>query len=293
MTEANEQVVLVTGATNGIGLEASIELARRGAHVVLVGRDPERTESALRQARARAPNAALSSLLCDFSSQAQVRALAQQVRQRFGRLDVLVNNAGTFAQSRTLTEDGLETTFAVNHLGYYLLTRLLEELLCASGRGRVVNVASDAHRGMTLDLDDLGLERDYSLWKAYGRSKLANILFTRELARRWSGRVTVNALHPGVVATGLWNNLPWFLRPLTNAVGRLFFRSPADGARTIVHLAASPEVAGVTGRYFKDEREARISRTAADDVLAARLWEVSERLVGLSAAGRDANTLSV
>ena len=197
---------------------------------------------------------------------------------------MLVNNAGGVYPRRTLTGDRIESTFAVNHLGYFLLTNLVTDLLLKSAPARIVNVASAAHYRGTLDLDDPGFERGYQLTKAYSRSKLANVLFTRELARRLSGKgVTVNALHPGTVATGIWNAAPLWVRPVL-AIAKMFMVSPEEGARRIVYLASSPEVAATTGSYFEKDRARKPARLAEDDALASRLWSESARLVGLDPA---------
>ncbi len=282
MAELSGKTVLLTGATSGIGLEASVALARLGADLVMVGRDPKKTERAVAEVKRRSGSTRVSSLLCDLSSQAAIRRLAAEFRSTHERLDVLVNNAGAVNDRRTLTEDGLETTFAVNHLGYFLLTNLLVDLLEKSAPSRVVSVASEAHRGATLELDDLGFEKGFGIMKAYGRSKLGNVLFTRELAARLKDKgVTVNCLHPGVVDTGIWARSPWYARPLLELVAKLFFISPQKGGQTIVYLASSPEVAPVTGEYFKDNRVTKSSRLARDAALAKKLWEVSARLVKL------------
>src|SRR2546427_8851048 len=222
--------VCVTGATNGIGLEAARSLARQGAKVVLVGRDAAKTARCLADVRASAPGAEVSSLLCDFSRQKEVRRLADEVLRRFDRLDVLVNNAGTVFKNRTLTEDGIEATFAVNHLGYFLLTQLLLQRIVQSAPARIVNVASIAHRRATMDFDDLFYERGYSLMKAYGRSKLGNVLYTRLLAQKLAGTgVTVNCLHPGTVDTAIWSGAPAWMKPLIAVLRRLAFISPPGG----------------------------------------------------------------
>lgn len=285
MTDLKGKTILLTGATSGIGREASVELARRGATLVMVGRDPGRTDRAVADVKARSGSQLVTSLLCDFGSQKQIRQLAADFRAGHQRLDVLVNNAGLVSASRTLTEDGLESTFAVNHLGYFLLTNLLLDLVQKSAPSRIVSVASEAHRGATMNFDDLGFEKGFSVMGAYGRSKLGNVLFTGELAKRLAGKgVTVNCLHPGVVATGIWSKSPWYVRPLIQLVAKLFFISPRKGGETIVHLAASPEVATVTGEYFKDNKVTRVARVAQDDALAAKLWDVSARLVKLEGA---------
>jgi NAD(P)-dependent dehydrogenase (short-subunit alcohol dehydrogenase family) len=278
------KTVVITGATSGIGLEAAVGLARDGARVVLVGRNPGKTATVVEEVRKRSGSAAVESLLCDFSSQESIRKLAGDLRARCEKIDVLVNNAGGVYSRRTLTGDRIESTFAVNHLGYFLLTNLMTDLLVKSAPARVVNVASVAHYRGTLDFDDLGFERGYQLMKAYSRSKLANVLFTRELARRLSGTgVTVNALHPGTVATGIWNAAPLWVRPVL-AIAKMFMVSPEEGARRIVYLASSPEVAATTGSYFEKDRAKKPARLAQDDALAARLWSESARMVGLSAA---------
>jgi NAD(P)-dependent dehydrogenase (short-subunit alcohol dehydrogenase family) len=270
------KTILVTGATSGIGLEAAAALARAGANVTIVGRDPAKT------AAAQARSGAAESLLCDFASQAQVRKLAAEFRARHERLHVLVNNAGSVSEKRTVTEDGIETTFAVNHLGSFLLTNLLLDLLVRSAPARIVNVASVGHYRGTLDFDDLGFERGgYQIMRAYSRSKLANVLFTRALSRRLAGKgVTVNAVHPGAVTTAIWDRAPRWAQPIL-AVGKLFMRSAAGGAEPLVHLAASPVVEGKNGLYFDRFDEKPPSRLASDDALAERLWTESARLVRL------------
>jgi len=280
--------VLVTGATNGIGLEAARSLARQGAKVVLVGRDAAKTARCLADVRASAPGAEVSSLLCDFSRQKEERRLAEEVLRRFDRLDVLVNNAGTVFKNRTLTEDGIEATFAVNHLGYFLLTQLLLERIIRSAPARIVNVASIAHRRATMDFDDLFYERGYSLVKAYGRSKLGNVLYTRLLAQKLAGTgVTVNSLHPGAVDTGIWSAAPAWMKPLIAILRRFAFISAEEGGRRIVQLVAGPELSGTTGQYFENGRIVDPASRARDDALARRLWQESERLTGLKPGAQE------
>jgi len=277
------KTVLVTGATSGIGLEASVARARRGARVVMIGRDPARTAAAATDAAARAASSEVSHLVCDFSSQAAIRALAEAVRARVDRLDVLVNNAGGVHKSRRLTADGIEATFAVNHLGYFLLTNLLLDLLVKSAPARIVTVASVAHRRGTLDFEDLGFERGYSLLRAYSRSKLANVLFTAELARRLAGTgVTSNSLHPGSVDTNIWSGAPLWAKPLIQILFRPFFIEAERGAARVVQLATSPELEGVTGKYFEEGALVDAAPLARDEALARRLWDASARMVGNS-----------
>lgn len=276
------KTILVTGATSGIGLEASVELARRGARVVLVGRDPGRTEATVAAVKMRSGSTEVSHLLCDFSSQADIRKLAEAVLAGHDRLHVLVNNAGGVNKRRQVTVDGIERTFAVNHLGYFLLTNLLRDLLVRSAPARVVTVASIGHRQGTLDFADLGYERGYSIMRAYRRSKLANVLFAAELARRLEDTgVTSNSLHPGAVATNIWSGAPLWARPLIYLLFRPSFIPPEAGGSHIVHLAADPELEGVTGKYFEEGRMVEPAPLARDQALARRLWEVSAGMVGL------------
>src|SRR5262245_41524469 len=263
-TAMRDRVGRVTGATSGIGLVTARELARRGAPALSAARTPARSAAAAAQIREVTGNQAVEAFLADLSSQRQIRELAHQVRERHPRLDVLVNNAGGIWLQRQLTVDGLEMSFAVNHLAYFLLTHLLLDLLRASGPARIVNVASGAHRKATLDFDDLQGERRYNGWRAYCRSKLANLLFTYELARRLEGTgVTANALHPGWVATGFAGNNGWRGR-LWQRVARWFAISPEEGARTVLYLATSPEVEAESGRYFVRERAVLSSPASYD-----------------------------
>jgi NAD(P)-dependent dehydrogenase (short-subunit alcohol dehydrogenase family) len=276
------RTVVVTGASSGIGAAAAVELARLGATVVAVGRDEQRLATVSERIRAANPGGAATTLRADFASLAEVRTLADELCERHAAIHVLVNNAGLVAGSRSLTVDGYETTIAVNHLAPFLLTNLLVDRLRESAPARIVTTSSDAHRSGHLELDDLNGERRWSPWSAYSKSKLANVLFTRALARRLEGAdLTANCLHPGVIRTRLGRATRLPVRIGWRVVG-LFFKAPQTGAATIVHLASSDEVAGVSGGYFVDSSEARPSIEAQDDDLAERLWVLSEQLVGLS-----------
>ena len=276
------KTVLVTGATSGIGREASVQLARLGARVVMVGRDPTRSESAFAHVVARSGSKEVSYLICDFSSQAAIRELAAVVRERHDRLHVLVNNAGGVNRERRLTADGLEATFAVNHLGPFLLTNLLVDLLVRSAPARVVTVASIGHRPGSLDFSAIGFERGYSIMRAYARSKLGNVLFAAELARRLEGRgVTSNSVHPGSVNTNIWNGAPPVAKPFITVLLRPFFISAEKGAAHVVALAVRPELDGVTGKYFEKAKMVDPAPLGRDVALARRLWEASATMVHL------------
>lgn len=280
----NKKVYLVTGATAGIGLVTARELARTGATVVGVGRHPEKSAAVAKQIREATRNPNVEFLLADLSVQKQVRALAQTFRERYARLDVLINNAGAVYLNRQESADGLELTFALNHLSYFLLTNLLLDMLRANAPARIVNVSSRAHiRAAGLNFNDLQNRRGYFGMNVYSQSKLCNVLFTHELARRLAGaNITVNALHPGVVATNFFLNnglLGQLARPILNLISM----RPEDGAKTSLYLATSPEVEGVTGKYFDHhQREVPASKAASDRVAQLRLWQVSEQLTGLA-----------
>jgi len=274
------KTILVTGATSGIGLEASVLFARKGATVVMVGRDGKKTESCVALVKERSGSQAVRSLLCDFTRQADIRKLAAEVLQTCPQIQVLVNNAGTVFPERTLTPDGIESTFAVNHLGYFLLTNLLLERIVQSAPARIVNVASQGHYRGTLDFDDLGFARGgYGVMAAYSRSKLGNVLFTNELARRLAGKgVTVNSLHPGAVATNIWSHGPRWAAPIIKYLLSWFFISAAKGGENLARLALAPELDGVTGKYFDQQNEKTASARALDEALAKKLWTASEEM---------------
>jgi NAD(P)-dependent dehydrogenase (short-subunit alcohol dehydrogenase family) len=273
---------LITGGTSGIGSMTALGLAQRGARVILVGRSPERCEATVASIREEANNPAVEAVVADLSSQAEVRRLAEDVRVRTLRLDVLVNNAGAAFLDRRESIDGIEMTWALNHLAYFLLTNLLLDALKAGAPARVVSVASDAHKSAKgIDFEDVEGKKRYRPFRAYAQSKLANILFTTELARRLEGSgVTANALHPGFVATRFFEGERWIHR-VVGLSARLFALSPEAGARTPIYLAASPDVARVTGGYFVRQKQVTPSPAARDPDAARRLWRLSEEMTGL------------
>lgn len=281
-TDMQGKVVLITGGNTGIGKATAVALARMGARVTITSRDPDKGQAALADIRQQAGSDAVQCMRLDLASLAGVRRFAAEFTAGHPRLDVLINNAGLVLKERSETVEGFETTFGVNHLGHFVLTHELLPLLRRSAPARVVVLASDAHRGAPdgLDFDDLQLHRKYGAWKAYCRSKLANLLFTLELAERLRGSgVTVNAVHPGVVATEFaasedTGRLFGFLMKLS----RWALLSPEQGARTSVHVASAPELAEVSGGYFARCKPARPSRAAQDRGAALRLWEISEQL---------------
>jgi len=273
---------LVTGATSGIGKATATGLARLGADLVLVARDPAKGQATAAEIEAATGNPGVEVLLADLSSQASVRRAAEEYRRGHDRLHVLVNNAGGFWATRHVTVDGLELTFALNHLAYFLLTNLVLDLLGASAPARVVNVTSGAQAVGDIHFDDLQFQRRYRGQAAYNQSKLANVLFAYELARRLEGSsVTVNCAAPGVVRTNFGRDDAGPGMRLLTPLATPFMRTPEQGADTSLYLAASPEVEGVTGRYFASRRARRSSRRSHDPELARRLWRVSEELTGL------------
>jgi retinol dehydrogenase 14 len=279
------KTVLVTGGTSGVGRATALGLATMGAHLAINGRDRERTEDAAREIRA-AGDGQVDVFVADLSSQTEVRRLADEVLHTYPRIDVLVNNVGGYWNSRHVTPDGLEHTFALNHLAPFLLTNLLLDRLKQSAPARVVTVASNAQAMGRIDFDDLQGERSYSGSRAYNQSKLANVLFTYELARRLqSSAVTANALHPGVVSTSFGAEDPRGIQRLIIPLARPFLKTPAQGAATSIHLASAPDLEHVTGHYFVKSKPKRSAKRSYDEAAAARLWQVSADLVGLTAAG--------
>ena len=278
------RTVLVTGATGGIGKATALGLAAMGAHVAITGRDMGRTDAAAAEIRA-ASGERVDAFVADLSAQSQVRGLVAEILQRLPRIDVLVNNVGGFWNTRHVTADGLERTFALNHLAPFLLTNLLLDRLMRSASARVVTVSSNAHAMGRIDFDDLQGECSYSGALAYNQSKLANVLFTYELATKLQGTsVTVNALHPGVVRTAFGAEDPASVQRFLIPFVRPFMKSPTQGAATSIHLASAPELAHVTGRYFADSKEKRSAEGSYDEAAAARLWQVSADLVHLTGA---------
>ena len=275
------KVCLVTGANSGIGYATAAGLAKQGATLVMVCRDQKRGEKARARIIKDTGNNEVTLLLADLSVQQSIRDLAAEFLDRFDRLDVLINNAGLMARTRRVTADGLEMQFAVNHLAYFTLTNLLVDLLRQSAPSRIINIASTAHSRGTIDFDDLQNEKDYNGWQAYANSKLANIIFTYELARRLEGSgVTANCVHPGVIRTGLMRNVSMALHALWSLL-RAFFKEADEGADTPLYLATSPEVANVTGKYFRYRKPTGTSAESNDLGIQRRLWEASENLSGI------------
>ena len=282
--DLNGKVCLITGGTGGIGRITAQALAASGAVVVIVARSQPKAEMVVKAIWEKTANPQVDYLICDLSVQADVRQVAHDFRSRYGRLDVLINNAGQFFIKHEMSQDGSEMTFALNHLAYVLLTNLLLDLLVASAPARIINVSSMAHVGSRLNLNNLQNERGYNGWKAYGQSKLANLYFTYELARRFQGTgVTANALHPGFVATNFGKSNGGLFIPIFK-LAQLVAITPEQGAETSIYLATSPEVAGVTGKYFIKCKAAPSSRASYDEETARRLWEISEEMTGLKIA---------
>ncbi|MCI0776685.1 MAG: SDR family oxidoreductase [Chloroflexi bacterium] len=274
---------LITGATNGIGKETAIALAKMGASVVLVARDERKGRAAQSELKERS-GADSELLLADLASLADVRRLAEEYRSRHDKLHVLINNAGAYNSKRELSKDGYEMTIAVNHLAHFLLTDLLLDVIKASAPARIINVSSGAHSGAKMDFDDLQAESGYGVgMRAYGQSKLANVLFTNELARRLEGaNVAVNSLHPGVVRTGFGRNAKGIIGgvfAVFQFVGRPFLLSSAQGAETSIYLASSPDVETTTGEYFVKSKSVASNDESNDPEVARRLWDVSEELI--------------
>jgi NAD(P)-dependent dehydrogenase (short-subunit alcohol dehydrogenase family) len=292
----DKKIALVTGANSGMGSATAVALARQGFRVIMLCRDEKRGGAALAAARAAASTGMaggrteLELAICDLGRAASVRRFAAELHSKIGSLDVLVNNAGVISPKRLETEDGFELQLGVNHLGHFLLTNLLLDLV-VKAKGRIVVVASGAHKIGRIHWDDLQLQKGYSAFGSYGQSKLANVLFARELSKRLMGTgVVVNSLHPGAVATSLGVNRRTGFGGFVTGILKPFFLTPEQGADTAIYLATSPEAAGVSGRYFYRRKSAKASTRAEDDEAAARLWKVSEELT--SSAGLGAKRAS-
>jgi NAD(P)-dependent dehydrogenase (short-subunit alcohol dehydrogenase family) len=275
----NGKTILITGATNGIGLVAAHTLAGRGAQTVIVSRSAEKCAQVSEQIKQETGNLQVEYIAADLSTRDGVQHAAHEFKKRHPRLDVLLNNAGAMFVSRQLSADGIEMTFALNHLNYFLLTVLLLDTLKVSGPARIVNVSSNSHRGGKINFDDLQLKKGYNGMGAYSQSKLANILFTYELARKLEGtRVTANTLHPGFVNTGFGKNNGGLVK-FGMGLLRPIQRKPREGAQTSIYLASSPEVEGVTGKYFEDSKAVPSSPASYNHAAAERLWQVSLEMI--------------
>ena len=276
------KVCLITGANSGIGKATALGLAKLDATVVIVSRDKYKGEAALLEIRTLSGNKNTDAMVADLSSQDSVRELAHDFMARYEKLHVLINNAGVFLPRRVSTADGLEATFATNHLGHFLLTNLLLDELKASAPARIINITSSAHYGTELDFEDLQGEKKYSGYHAYSQSKLANVLFTYQLAKQLQGtRVTVNCLHPGVVRTGFGKDQMGLMSILVR-IGSPFMMSPQKSAKAVIYLATSPELEGVSGKFFSRGKEANSSKESYDAASAERLWNVSAELTKLN-----------
>lgn len=271
----NGKVCLVTGATDGIGKVSARVLAELGAKVIIVGRNPEKSAIVLAELRSISGNENIDLLMADLAVMQEVRDLAEQVISRYDRLDVLLNNAGGYFTKHEITSDGLEMTFALNHMSYFLLTNKLMELLKYSAPARIVNVSSDAHYGVDMEFENLNGEQEYKAWKAYQKSKLANVLFTYELLKKVPGNITVNCLHPGFVATNFGHNNGGFFGPVLKIAQRISAIDPEEGAKTSIFLCSAPEVKGVSGKYFYKCQPKTSSRESRNMDTGKRLWQIS------------------
>jgi NAD(P)-dependent dehydrogenase (short-subunit alcohol dehydrogenase family) len=275
MTDMNGKVCLVTGATDGIGKVSARVLAEKGAKVIIVGRNPEKSATVLAELKSSSGNENIDLLMADLAVMQEVYDLAEQVISHYDRLDILLNNAGGYFAKHELTSDGLERTFALNHMSYFLLTNKLMELLKSSAPARIVNVSSDAHYGVDMDFENLNGEQEYKAWKAYQKSKLANVLFTYELLKKVPADITVNCLHPGFVATNFGHNIGGFFGPVLKIAQRISAIDPEEGAKTSIFLCSAPEVKGVSGKYFYKCQPKTSSRESRNMDTGKRLWQIS------------------
>lgn len=275
-----DQVCVVTGATSGIGRATAFGLARLGARVVMICRNPELGKQTQDEIVRNTANSNVDVMIADLSSQQAIRQVADEFQSKYKSLSLLINNAG-YAGPRVLTTDGIERTFAVNHLAYFLLTNLLLNVIKANGPARIINVSSEAHRNVKIDFNDLQMEKNYSGFRAYSLSKLCNVLFTYELARRLDGiSVTANALHPGFLSTGIFREAPALIRFIVKIIAG----SAEKGAKAIIHLGTVPELANVSGKYFNGTKEVRSSEQTYDREAAERLWEISAKMTNIKTA---------
>lgn len=275
------KLVLITGATSGIGKEVALQLAMQDYHTVIIGRSENKTIDVVQEIKRKAQHDNVDYLLADLSSMQATKEMASRYKDRYSRLDILVNNVGGFFLKRQESTEGIEMTFALNHLSSFCLTLSLLDILTSSGDARIINTSSEAHRGREIDFDDVEGKRRYSGWRAYGQSKTANILFTYELARRLKNKnVTVNAYHPGFVATNIGKNNGVLARFFVNLAG-IFGRSVEEGADTCVYLATSEEMKSFTGKYFYNRKEIRSDPYTYDISVAQRLWKLSVEYTGV------------
>ncbi len=280
--DLNNKLCVITGANSGIGFETTKALAKKGAFIVMVCRNEDKAISTKKEIQQEVDGAGIEIILCDFSIQKEIHIAADQIKAQYEKIDILINNHGFIAKERWETVDGLEATFAVNHIGYFLFTNLLLDQVKAAGNARIINVASDAHRAGSFDPDNLQLEEGFSPMKAYGNSKLFNILFTKELAERLKETdVTANCLHPGVVRTNFANDSSWLMK-IFWTIGKPFMVSPKKGAETSIYLASSDEVENANGAYFKNKKAVAPRKQAQDMEAAKQLWEISENICGLN-----------
>jgi NAD(P)-dependent dehydrogenase (short-subunit alcohol dehydrogenase family) len=277
--EVSDKNILISGSSRGIGYHTAVGLAQRGAHVILVSHSEDRLKNAVIEIEKETGKESARYYTADLSSQIEVRNLAKKIKQDYDHLDVLINNVGGWFSRYQESEDGIEMTFALNHLSYFLLTGLLLELIEKSTPARIINVASDAHKGIDrIHFDDIGFEKGYRSFQTYAQSKLANIMFTHELADRLAGSgITVNALHPGGVATQLYRNFG-LLSPIITSFLKIFAKTPEEGAETPIFLASKAELSDVTGKYFADKEQRRSSQAANNQESWQRLWEISEKM---------------